>query len=69
MEKVNRLVEIHVIYRQSSLVEKMLAKGLLIDDYPFTANEIMEWWLVTAWLANQSSKNEANLKATIIEII
>ncbi|MDR0605960.1 MAG: hypothetical protein LBG80_16845 [Bacteroidales bacterium] len=57
MEKVKRLVDIHIMYCQSSLVKKLLLKGLLFDDYPFTTKEIMEWWLVSSWLAEKLSFN------------
>ncbi|WP_295938425.1 hypothetical protein [uncultured Alistipes sp.] len=58
MEKLKRFVDAHVIYCQSYLVEKLISKELLFDDYPFiTENEVMEWWLVTSWLAERLSYN------------
>ena len=57
MEKVKRFVDNHILYCQSSLVDRLLLKGLLFDDYPYTTKEIMEWWLVSSWLAEKLSYN------------
>lgn len=54
MENVKRFVDAHVIYCQTSLVEELLKNEILINTYPFRLdNEILEWWLVTPWLAEK----------------
>lgn len=47
-----KLVEIHVLYPQSTVVEELIQCGKL--DYPSlydTGCEVLEWWLVSDWLA------------------
>ncbi|MDL2320111.1 hypothetical protein LJC45_03150 [Alistipes sp. OttesenSCG-928-B03] len=50
-----RLVEHHVLYEQNSVIEKLLQSDeCLIDNIcNLDDNEVLEWWLVTEWLAEQ----------------
>lgn len=51
--KARQLVEQCVIKNQTSVVEIMWQAGLLEDEICCIADDIMEWWLVDSWLAEQ----------------
>jgi len=47
-----RLVENCVLTNQTAVVDEMLDKNLLPEEYiyPFVG-DVMEWWLIDSWLA------------------
>ena len=49
-----RLVEICVLTNQTAVVDEMLNKHLLPEEYiyPFLG-DVMEWWLIDSWLAER----------------
>lgn len=48
------LVDRHVLCNQNSVVEHLLRTDeSLIDNICNLDNEVLEWWLVTDWLAEQ----------------
>ena len=49
-----RLVENCVLTNQTAVVDEMLNKHLLPEEYiyPFLG-DVMEWWLIDSWLAEQ----------------
>lgn len=49
-----RLVENCVLTNQTAVVNEMLNKNLLPDEYiyPFLG-DVMEWWLIDSWLAER----------------
>lgn len=49
-----RLVENCVLTNQTAVVDEMLNKHLLPEEYiyPFVG-DVMEWWLVDSWLAER----------------
>ena len=64
MERTKRITDNHVLYCQSSLIDHLLSRGLLFEDMVYLDNEdIMEWWLVTPWLARQLQEHDE----TVIE--
>ena len=54
-EQAKKLVHNHVLYGQSLLIEDMLKASLLPEEYiyPFVDEEVLEWWLVTPYLARK----------------
>ena len=52
-EKAREIVEGDVIKNQTSVVVTMLQAGLFEDEICYFADDIMEWWLVDSWLAEQ----------------
>ena len=64
MEKIKRIVDNHVLHCQSSLIDYLFSNGLLFEDTVYLDNEdILEWWLVTPWLARQLENHDE----TVIE--
>ncbi|MDR0954945.1 MAG: hypothetical protein LBM20_06160 [Rikenellaceae bacterium] len=58
------LVNNHVLHCQSSLIDHLLSRGMLFEDMVYSDNEdILEWWLVTPWLARQLQEQDE----TVIE--
>ncbi len=48
------LVNNHVLYGQSTVVEELIKSGAIPEDALYGEwYEVMEWWLVTRWLADQ----------------
>jgi len=49
-----RVVQNCVLKNQSTVVEEMIRANLIPEEYlyPF-AGDVMEWWLVTPWLAER----------------
>ena len=49
-----RLVENCVLTNQTAVVDEMLNKHLLPEEYiyPFLG-DVMEWWLIDSWLAER----------------
>ena len=67
-EQAKKLVHNHVLYGQSLLIEDMLKASLLPEEYiyPFVDEEVLEWWLVTPYLArNLKDREKSSLKPTI----
>ena len=54
-----RLVENCVLTNQTAVVDEMLNKHLLPEEYiyPFLG-DVMEWWLIDSWLAEQLKREE-----------
>ena len=54
-ERLKRIADNHVLWCQSSVVEELISAGRLNEEYvyPFNDDEILEWWLVTSWLADR----------------
>lgn len=52
-ELARRIVDDHVLWGQSSVIGELIAAGKLDEAYiyPFNGEEVLEWWLVTPWLA------------------
>lgn len=52
-ELTRRIVDDHVLWGQSSVIGELIAAGKLDEAYvyPFNGEEVLEWWLVTPWLA------------------
>jgi len=52
MENAMRVVANHIYYNQTVLVEELLSRHLL--DAPHRPNkEVLEWWLVSDWIAER----------------
>ena len=50
------LVRMHVISNQGLVVEELLRNGLIDEEPIYSAeNEIMQWWLITPYLAERLS--------------
>ena len=49
-----RVVQNCVLKNQSTVIEEMIRANLISEEYlyPF-ADEVLEWWLVTPWLAER----------------
>jgi len=47
-----QVVETRVLHCQTSLLDQLLGSETLVDDAVFD-EEILEWWLVSSWLARQ----------------
>ena len=47
-----QIVNLHVLHCQTSLLDHLLGSGTVVDDAAFD-DEILEWWLVSSWLARQ----------------
>lgn len=48
----SRLVELHVLHNQSTVVEELLKSGAIPEESLYGEWwEVMEWWLVTPYLA------------------
>lgn len=54
-ELVRQLVHDHVLWEQDMLIDDMLKANLLPEEYvyPFNGGEVLEWWLVTPYLARK----------------
>lgn len=52
MENAKRLVQNHIYYNQSTLVELLLC-NTLADHYVEGMEEVLEWWLVSSWLTEK----------------
>ena len=54
-EQAKKLVHNHVLWEQEMLIDGMLKAGLLPEEYiyPFVDEEVLEWWLVTPYLARK----------------
>lgn len=51
------LVRMHVISNQGLVVEELLRNGLIDEEPIYSAeNEIMQWWLITPYLAERLSE-------------
>lgn len=48
----SQLVERHVLHNQSTVVEELMKSGAILDESLYDEWwEVMEWWLVTPYLA------------------
>ncbi|GHV02004.1 hypothetical protein FACS1894159_10500 [Bacteroidia bacterium] len=55
MERTKLITDNQVLFCQSSLIDELLKHGVIADE-DITIQEddkILEWWLVTSWLAKQ----------------
>ena len=54
-EKAKQMADIHVLWGQSSVIEELIQAGKIDEEYlyPFNGEEVLEWWLVTSWLADR----------------
>lgn len=54
-ERTKRMTDIHVLWGQSTVVEELIRTGKIDEEYlyPFNGEEVLEWWLVTPWLAER----------------
>ena len=54
-EKAKQMVDIHVLWGQSSVIEELIQAGKIDEEYlyPFNGEEVLEWWLVTPGLADR----------------
>ena len=52
-ELARRIVDGHVLWGQSTVIEELIQAGQIDEEYlyPFNGDEVLEWWLVTPWLA------------------
>ncbi len=58
MEVTKRIIDNHVLHCQSSLIDYLLSCELLLENTVCLDNEdILEWWLVTPWLARRLQDN------------
>jgi len=55
LEQARRIVDRHVLWGQSLVIEELIKANRLSEEYlyPFNGEEVLEWWLVTSWLAKQ----------------
>lgn len=55
MKAEQELVRNHILYAQGSVVEYLLKTDECLIDYIYNLEdaEVMEWWLVTDWLAER----------------
>ncbi len=61
MERTQRIVENHVLYCQSSLLDDLVRRGMFFEQ--MRNDEILEWWLVTPWLARRLQDNNETVLA------
>ena len=47
-----QLVENHILLNQNEIVSELIKNDILKDDYFFTDEEVLEWWLITPFFAN-----------------
>lgn len=54
-EQARRLADLHVLWGQSSVIDELIQAGRIDEEfiYPFNGEEVLEWWLVTPWLADR----------------
>mgnify|MGYP001184735571 CR=1 FL=1 len=54
-ERAKRITDIHVLWGQSTVIEELIQAGKIDEEYlyPFNGDEVLEWWLVTPWLAER----------------
>lgn len=54
-EQARRMTDLHVLWGQSSVIEELIQAGKIDEEYlyPFNGEEVLEWWLVTSWLADR----------------
>ena len=54
-ERAKRIADIHVLWGQSTVIEELIQAGKIDEEYiyPFNGDEVLEWWLVTPWLAER----------------
>ena len=54
-EQARRIADIHVLWKQNSIVEEMILNGKIDEDelYDLCEAEVLEWWLVSPWLAER----------------
>ena len=64
-----RLVENCVLTNQTAVVDEMLDKNLLPEEYiyPFVG-DVMEWWLVDGWLAERLKRRERLLSTNTVAV-
>ncbi len=50
-----RVVQNCVLKNQSTVIEELIQAGKIDEEYiyPFNGDEVLEWWLVTPWLAER----------------
>ncbi|CBK64712.1 hypothetical protein [Alistipes shahii] len=54
-ERAKQITDIHVLWGQSTVIEELIQAGKIDEEYiyPFNGDEVLEWWLVTPWLAER----------------
>ena len=54
-EQARRMTDLHVLWGQSSVIDELIQAGRIDEEYiyPFNGEEVLEWWLVTSWLADR----------------
>lgn len=54
-EQARRMTDLHVLWGQSSVIDELIQAGKIDEEYiyPFNGEEVLEWWLVTSWLADR----------------
>lgn len=54
-ERAKRITDIHILWGQSTVIEELIQAGKINEEYlyPFNGDEVLEWWLVTPWLAER----------------
>ena len=54
-EHARRMTDLHVLWEQSSVIDELIQAGRIDEEYiyPFNGEEVLEWWLVTSWLADR----------------
>ena len=52
-ERAKRITDIHVLWGQSTVIEELIQAGKIDEEYiyPFNGDEVLEWWLVTPYMA------------------
>lgn len=61
-ERAKRITDIHVLWGQSTVIEELIQAGKIDEEYiyPFNGDEVLEWWLVTPWLAERLNEQGRN---------
>ncbi|MBS6831862.1 MAG: hypothetical protein KH216_03380 [Clostridiales bacterium] len=54
-QRAKRLTDMNVLWGQSTVIEELIRAGKIDEEYlyPFNGDEVLEWWLVTPWLAER----------------
>lgn len=54
-EQARRIVDIHVLWEQNSIVDEIILRGEIDEDelYDLSKADVLEWWLVSSWLAER----------------
>ena len=60
-ERAKRITDIHVLWGQSTVIEELIQAGKIDEEYiyPFNGDEVLEWRLVTPWLAERLKEHDS----------